>query len=101
MASKNQSDTVRQICYLPLEKTYALSFCDINGISVLCRNGTVYTQGGLTGQPESLCHLGEVIFRHRRRSFHQGQKISHWCLWIIPNVLNLSHYEVLFMYTRE
>lgn len=57
-----------------------------------------YTHDGVSGQPVSLCHSGEANFRHRRRSFHQEQKISDWYRWIIPNVLNLSPYEILFIY---
>ncbi|CAN6988658.1 unnamed protein product, partial [Brassica rapa subsp. trilocularis] len=49
MPSKNQIGT-----------TYVLCFCDINGFSVLCLNGTVYTHGSVTGQPESLSHPGEA-----------------------------------------
>ncbi|CAN7022977.1 unnamed protein product [Brassica rapa subsp. trilocularis] len=98
MASKNQSGMVSQICYLPLKNTCALCFCDINGFFVLSRNGTEYTHDGVSGQPVSLCHPGEANFRHRRRSFHQEQKISDWYRWIIPNVLNLSPYEILFIY---
>ncbi|KAH0855018.1 hypothetical protein HID58_024471 [Brassica napus] len=45
-----------------------------------------YTHDGVSGQPVSLCHPGEANFRHRRRSFHQEQKISDWYRWIIPNM---------------
>ncbi|CAF1697323.1 unnamed protein product [Brassica napus] len=50
--------------------------------------------GGVTGQPEALSHSGETNFRHKRRSFHHGQKFFSLCLRIIPNPLNWSHYEM-------
>lgn len=99
--SKNQSGTVSQVFYLPWKKTDMLCGSDINGFSVLCLNGTAYTHGGVTGQPESLSHPWEANFRHHRRSFHQGQKVFRWCLRIIPNVLNLSHYEIHIMDSKR
>ncbi|CAH8306141.1 unnamed protein product [Eruca vesicaria subsp. sativa] len=54
---------------LPLRKIYVLCFCDIDGVSVFCLNGTVYTHGSVTGQPESLSHPGELIFWNCRGSY--------------------------------
>uniref|UniRef100_A0A0D3CA86 Uncharacterized protein n=1 Tax=Brassica oleracea var. oleracea TaxID=109376 RepID=A0A0D3CA86_BRAOL len=82
------------------EKTYALCFCDINGFSVLCLSGTLYTHGGVSGQPESLSHPGEANFQAPPKIVPPGTKDFSLSLRIIPNVLNLSHYEMPFMDTR-
>lgn len=49
-------------------------FYDINGFSVLCLNGTVYTRGGVTGQPESLSHPGEASFQAPPKIVPPGTK---------------------------
>ncbi|KAJ4917460.1 Uncharacterized protein Rs2_03010 [Raphanus sativus] len=52
------------------------------------------------GQPETLSHPEKLIFLHQRRSFHHGNFVFSLCLWIIPNPLNWSHYEISFVDTR-
>ncbi|KAF2556127.1 hypothetical protein F2Q68_00013415 [Brassica cretica] len=52
------------------------------------------------GQPESLSHPGEANFQAPPKIVPPGTKDFSLSLRIIPNVLNLSHYEMPFMDTR-
>lgn len=100
MANKNQIGTVSQICYSPLKKTYVLCFMTLTGSLFYVWMAQCILAAVLQVNLSHWVIPGKLVFRHRLRSFHQGQKIFLWSLRIIPNVLNLSHYEIPFMDTR-